>query len=161
MIEAVLQKYRSRGMPPYDNWASDSESFFLLQKLWLDIIEQSGVLQGYVADQEVLQIEGSYIISLRKQNKKLLVYSLPRSADYNFDFYLKPVLDDKGNPITDSVLLVIDCKLIPSYLHTTIDILKNFGNFTIDCENDRDNFYNFLYSSYGHLLAYQRDGTLK
>ena len=161
MIEAVLQKYRNRGMPPYDNWASDSESFFLLQKLWLDIIEHSEVLQGYVADQEVLQIEGSYIISLRKQNKKLLIYPLPRSADYSFDFYIKPVLDDKGNPITDSALLVIDCKLSSSYLYAIIEILKSFEDVTIDCQDDRDNFYNFLCSSYGHLLAYERDGTLK
>lgn len=161
MIDLILRKYKSRGMFPYDNWASDPESFFLLQKLWLDIIEQSGVLVGYVADQEVIQQDGSYIISLRKENKRLVIYPLSSHADYSFDFYLKQVLDNNGNPMRDSVMLVLDTKLDAPYLGATVEIFKSFEGSALDSQSSQDKFYSDLFSLHGHLLAYNSDGSLK
>lgn len=159
ILEAVLQKYRSRGMYPYENWASDHESFSLLKDLWFEVFEKYNILKEFDTDQEVFQAEGSYIVSLRSCNKHILVYPLPQSAEYDFDFYLKPVLDADGNSISGSARLVIDCKLSSTHIGAAVDLLKRFEECDISCESDRDNVYDSFYSTFGHLLAYQRDGT--
>lgn len=161
MIAKILEKYTCRGSFPYDNWASDAESFFLLQKVWLDIIEKYSIFVEYLADQEVIQQDGSYIVSLRNESKRVLIYPLSSNSDYGFDFYLKHPLDRSGSQDTKLSMLVLDCKLSLPYLEAAVGLLKKFDDSTVGSTDRQDALYHHLHSSYNYLLAYHADGSLR
>ncbi len=161
MIESILHEYSKKGNFPYDEWPENPESFFLLQNVWLDILSDSGTLLDYQAGQQITPIPESCIVSLKKKDeqviKHVMIYTIESTEDYNFNFYLKPILHEGGILSDKDTTMVADAKLEPRFVRACIDIVKEFETARITSSRSRDLLYDQLYAKYGNLLAYTRD----